>query len=238
MLAGNGSVPLAARPPVVLAPPAPIVVAPERAEKPGKPERQAKVAPPAKRRSFVAAKVPAPKQPPAPAAKAERAEKPESAPKPEPVAKPEKAAPKAGRVHLIALDGTAYVKADKTFWSQQSVPFLVSLFGDQFVKVPAGVVPVIDQLTLKAFVTKSIGTYAASDLPAPVTETTVNGIDCWVLTTTSGKPADGALYVSKSAAEVVRWVGTPQQRGRLDFSRWNQKLGVTAPPADQVFSIG
>ena len=149
-----------------------------------------------------------------------------------------KAAPKAGRVHLIALDGTAYVKADKTFWSQQSVPFLVSLFGDQFVKVPAGVVPVIDQLTLKAFVTKSIGTYAASDLPAPVTETTVNGIDCWVLTTTSGKPADGALYVSKSAAEVVRWVGTPQQRGRLDFSRWNQKVGVTAPPADQVFSIG
>ncbi len=96
VLAGNGSVPLAARPPVVLAPPAPIVVAPERAEKPGKPERQAKVAPPAKRRSFVAAKVPAPKQPPAPAAKAERAEKPESAPKPEPVAKPEKAATKAG----------------------------------------------------------------------------------------------------------------------------------------------
>ena len=96
VLAGNGSLPLAARPPAVLAPPAPIVVAPERperAEKPAKPERQAKVAPPAKRRSFVAAKVPAPKQPPAPAAKAE---KPEPAPKPEPVAKPEKAAPKAG----------------------------------------------------------------------------------------------------------------------------------------------
>ncbi|MEP7331105.1 MAG: hypothetical protein ABI692_03345 [Terracoccus sp.] len=149
-----------------------------------------------------------------------------------------KAAPKAGRVHLISLGGTVYVKADKTFWNQQSVPFLVSLFGDQFVKVPAGVVPVLDQLTLKAFVDKSIGTYSASDLPGPVTEANVNGIGCWVLTTTSGKPADGALYVSKGAADVVRWIGTPQQPGRLDFSRWNQKLGVTAPPADQVFSIG
>lgn len=149
-----------------------------------------------------------------------------------------KAAPKAGRVHLISLGGTVYVQADQTFWNQQNVPFLVSLFGDQFVMVPAGVVPVLDQLTLKAFVEKSIGTYSASDLSGPVTEDTVDGVDCWVLTTASGKPADGALYVSKGAADVVRWVGTPQQPGRLDFSRWNQKPGVVAPPAGQVFSIG
>ncbi len=149
-----------------------------------------------------------------------------------------KAAPKAGRVHLISLGGTAYVQADKRFWNQQSVPFLVSLFGDKFVKVPAGVVPVIDQLTLKAFVAKSIGTYSASDLSGPVTDESIDGVDCWVLTTSSGKPADGALSVSKSAAEVVRYVGTAKHPGRLEFSRWNQKPGVTAPPADQVFSIG
>lgn len=149
-----------------------------------------------------------------------------------------KAAPKAGRVHLISLGGAVYVKADKTFWNQQSVPFLVSLFGDQFVKVPAGVVPVLDQLTLKAFVDKSIGTLSASDLSGTVSESTVNGIDCWVLTTASGKPADGALYVSRDGAEVVRYVGTPAHAGQLEFSRWNQQPGVTAPPADQVFSIG
>ncbi|MEO6999580.1 MAG: hypothetical protein ABI112_15980 [Terracoccus sp.] len=149
-----------------------------------------------------------------------------------------KSAPKAGRVHLISLGGTVYVKADKTFWNQQSVPFLVSLFGDQFVKVPAGVVPVLDQLTLKAFVDKSIGTYSASDLSGPVTTDTVDGVDCWVLTMSNGKPANGALYVSKGAAEVVRYIGTAQHPGRLDFSRWNQNPGVTAPPADQVFSIG
>ena len=149
-----------------------------------------------------------------------------------------KVAPKAGRVHLISLGGAVYVKADKTFWNQQSVPFLVSLFGDQFVKVPAGVVPVLDQLTLKAFVGRSVGSYSATDLTGPVSEDAVDGIDCWVLTTTSGRPADGALYVSKDAADVVRWVGTPQRSGQLDFSRWNQKPGVTAPPADQVFSIG
>lgn len=149
-----------------------------------------------------------------------------------------KAAPKAGRVHLISLGGTVYVQADKTFWNQQKVPFLVSLFGDQFVKVPAGVVPVLDQLTLKAFVEKSIGTYSASDLSGPVTKDTVDGVDCWVLTTASGRPADGALYVSKGSADVARWVGTRQQPGRLDFSRWNQNPRVVAPPSDQVFSIG
>lgn len=82
VLAGNGAVPLAARAPVVLAPPAPVVVVPEKAEKPAKPEKHARVAPPAKHPSFVAAKVPA--QKPAPA------EKPEAAPEPKP-ARPEKA---------------------------------------------------------------------------------------------------------------------------------------------------
>lgn len=149
-----------------------------------------------------------------------------------------KAAPKAGQVHLISLDDSVYVKADKTFWSQQNVPFLVSLAGAKFIKVPAGVVPVLDQLTLAAFVTKSIGSYAPGDLPSPVASDTVDGIDCWVLTTSSGKPADGALFISKSALEVVRYVGTTDNPGRLDFSQWNQKQGVSAPPPDQVFSIG
>lgn len=149
-----------------------------------------------------------------------------------------KAAPKAGQVHLISLDDSVYVKADKTFWSQQNVPFLVSLAGAKFIKVPAGVVPVLDQLTLAAFVAKSIGSYSAGDLPSPVASDTVDGIDCWVLTTSSGKPADGALFISKSALEVVRFVGTSENPGRLDFSQWNQKQGVSAPPPDQVFSIG
>lgn len=149
-----------------------------------------------------------------------------------------KSAPKAGRVHLISLDGSVYVKADQTFWSRQNVPFLVSLAGDQFIKVPAGVVPVLGQLTLTAFVNKSIGSYAARDLPSPVATDTINGIDCWVLTTNSGEPSDGALFVTKSGLEVIRYVGTVTSPGRLDISKWNQKQGVTAPPPDQNFSIG
>lgn len=149
-----------------------------------------------------------------------------------------KSAPKAGRVHLISLDGSVYVKADDTFWSSQNVPFIVSLAGDRFVKAPAGVVPVLDELTLKAFVDRSIGSYSAADLSGPVLQNAVGGQDCWVLTTGSGKPADGALYVSKDADEVLRYVGPAKRPGRLDFSRWDADLGITAPPADQVFSIG
>ncbi len=149
-----------------------------------------------------------------------------------------KEASKAGQVHLISLDATVYVKADKKFWGQQNVPFLVSVAGDKFLKVPAGVVPVLDQLTLSAFVNKSIGSYSTSDLPSPVASDTIDGTSCWVLTTSSGKPSDGALFVTKSDLEVIRYIGTAKNPGRLDFSGWNQKQGVVAPPPDQIFSIG
>ncbi len=149
-----------------------------------------------------------------------------------------KAAPKAGTVRLISVDGTVYVKADDTFWSSQKVPFIVSLAGGKFIKVPAGVVPVLSDLTLASFVDRSIATFPASDLSDTVGEETVNTIPCWVLTTTSGEPKDGALYVAKETTEVVRWIGTSAHPGRLDFSRWNVDLGITAPPGDQVFSIG
>lgn len=149
-----------------------------------------------------------------------------------------KSAPKAGRVHLISVGGSVFVKADKTFWSTQNVPFLVSVAGDQFIKVPAGVVPVLDQLTLAAFVDRSIGTYSATDLPTQPAQAKLAGVDCWVLTTTSGRPADGALYVAKGTLEVMRFVGPASNPGQLDFAGWNTDLGVAAPPPDQVFSIG
>ncbi len=149
-----------------------------------------------------------------------------------------KAAAKAGTVRLVSVDGTVYVKADDTFWSSQSVPFIVSLAGGKFIKVPAGVVPVLDELTLSSFVDRSIATFPASDLGESVGEELVNTIPSWVLTTRSGRPEDGALYVSKDKGEVVRWIGTAASPGRLDFSRWNVDLGITPPPADQVFSIG
>ncbi|MEO7753264.1 MAG: hypothetical protein ABIS35_07605 [Terracoccus sp.] len=149
-----------------------------------------------------------------------------------------KAAAKAGTVRLISVDGTVYVKADDTFWSSQNVPFIVSLAGGKFIKVPAGVVPVLGELTLASFVDRSIATFPATDLSDTVGEETVNTIPSWVLTTTSGEPKDGALYVSKETSEVIRWIGTSAHPGQLDFSRWNVDLGIAPPPGDQVFSIG
>ncbi len=149
-----------------------------------------------------------------------------------------KSAPKAGTVRLVSVGGTVYVKADDTFWSSQSVPFIVSIAGDKFIKVPAGVVPVLDELTLASFVDRSIATFPAQDLSDTVGEETVDDVPCWVLTTGSGQPRDGALYVSKETSDVARWIGTSAHPGQLDFSRWNADLGIKAPPGDQVLSIG
>jgi hypothetical protein len=149
-----------------------------------------------------------------------------------------KSAPRAGTVRLISVGGSVYVKADDTFWSSQNVPFIVSLAGDRFVKVPAGVVPVLDELTLASFVDRSIGTFPADDLSPTVGEEIVGGVPCWVLTTSTGSAPDGALYVSKATLDVRRWIGTAAQPGRLDFSRWGEDQGITPPPGDQVFSIG
>ncbi|MEO7447138.1 MAG: hypothetical protein ABI336_02590 [Humibacillus sp.] len=149
-----------------------------------------------------------------------------------------KVAAKAGSVRLVSVGGSVFVKADGTFWSSQKVPFIVSIAGDRFITVPAGVVPILDELTLASFVDRSIATFPADDLSATVGEQTVAQVPCWVLTTGTGNPADGALYVAKETSDVVRWVGTKKQPGRLDFSRWNTDLGITAPPDDQVFSVG
>lgn len=149
-----------------------------------------------------------------------------------------KIAAKAGSVRLVSVGGSVFVKADGTFWSSQKVPFIVSIAGDRFIKVPAGVVPILDELTLASFVDRSIKTFPADDLFGTVGEETVAQVSCWVLTTGTGNPADGALYVAKESSDVVRWVGTKEQPGRLDFSRWNRDLGITAPPDDEVFSVG
>ncbi len=150
-----------------------------------------------------------------------------------------KAAPKAGTVRLISVDGTVYVKADDTFWSSQKVPFIVSLAGGKFIKVPAGVVPVLSDLTLASFVDRSI-----ADLPGvgPVRHRRGgDGQHDPVLGAhhdVGRAEGRGALRGSRRPPRSSGGSATSAHPGRLDFSRWNVDLGITAPPGDQVFSIG
>src|SRR6478735_8284371 len=82
----------------------------------------------------------------------------------------------------------------------------------------------------------TIAAVTPDQVASGVTEETVNGIDCWVITDTKGK-AEGALYVSKDGFEVVRFTGSAKSPGQLDFSKWNEDLGIKAPDASQVLTL-
>lgn len=144
---------------------------------------------------------------------------------------------KQGKARVISVGDGVYIQADATFWKGQGAPASVQKAGDKFIKAPSSAAGMTDSLSLKTFLDKAFGSLSADKLSGDVAEENVNGIDCWVLTDKSGK-AGGALYVSKDKNEVVRFTGTSSSPGQLDFSKWNEDLGIKAPPADQIMSIG
>jgi hypothetical protein len=143
----------------------------------------------------------------------------------------------SGKARLITLPDGVYIQADATFWKKQGAPASVQKAGDKFIKAPASASAMTESLSLKSFLEKAFGAVKASQLSPTVTEETVNGTECWVLTDKKGK-SEGALYVSKDKNEVVRFTGSTKSPGQLDFSRWGEDLGIKAPPANQIMSLG
>lgn len=142
-----------------------------------------------------------------------------------------------GTVRLISVDKAVYIQADETFWKDQGAPEEVQQAGDKFVKAPAGAASMTDDLNLKSFLSKAFSSLDTSDINGEVGSETVNGVDCWVLTDKSGK-ANGAFYVAKGTYQLVRFTGTQESPGQLDFSQWNEDLGITAPSPDEVLDLG
>jgi hypothetical protein len=93
-----------------------------------------------------------------------------------------------------------------------------------------------ESLSLKSFLEKAFGAVTPQQLAPTVGSENVGGVDCWVLTDKKGK-SEGALYVSKDKSEVVRFTGSSDSPGQLDFSKWNEDLGIKAPEASQVMKI-
>ncbi|MDN5791154.1 MAG: hypothetical protein L0H25_09850 [Micrococcales bacterium] len=141
-----------------------------------------------------------------------------------------------GKVRIIAVDGAVYVQADKEFWEKQGAPAKVQKAGDKFVKAPAGSEGLAQQLTLSALLDQALSAITPGELSEQVGQESVRGVDCWVLTDKSGKDR-GALYVAKDSYEMVRFTGSPKSPGALDFSEWNEDLGITAPPKSEVIDI-
>ncbi|MCU1536629.1 MAG: hypothetical protein JWP82_980 [Humibacillus sp.] len=141
-----------------------------------------------------------------------------------------------GKARVISVPDGIYIQGDETFWKKQNAPAKVIAAKDKFIKAPASASSMTQSLSLKSFLDKAFGAVTPNQVSKDLGEENVNGVDCWVITDTKGKD-EGALYVSKDAYEVVRFTGSTKSPGQLDFSKWNDDLGIKAPAAGDVLSI-
>jgi hypothetical protein len=142
-----------------------------------------------------------------------------------------------GKARVISLTDGVYIQGDATFWKKQGAPASVQQAGNKFIKAPSSAGAMTQSLSLKSFLEKAFGAVTPSQLATDVATEDVNGVPCWVLTDKRGK-AEGALFVSKDKFEVVRFTGSSASPGQLDFSKWNEDLGIKAPAASDVMKIG
>lgn len=142
-----------------------------------------------------------------------------------------------GKARVISLTDAVYIQADAEFWKKQGAPASVQKAGNKFIKAPTTAGAMTESLSLKTFLEKAFGAVKPSQLATDVASEDVGGVPCWVLTDKKGK-AEGALYVSKDKFEVVRFTGSSGSPGRLDFSKWNEDLGIKAPAASEIMKIG
>ncbi len=141
-----------------------------------------------------------------------------------------------GKVRIISVGGVVYLQGDEAFWKQQDAPVEVQQAGDKFIKAPEEEAGVMGDLTISAFLEDAFSEVTPESISPEVSEESVDGVDCWVVTDKGGK-AEGALYVAKDTMELVRFTGSTTSPGQIDFSSWNEDLGVTAPSADQVLDV-
>jgi hypothetical protein len=144
---------------------------------------------------------------------------------------------KGGKVHLISVGGTIYMQGDAAFWKAQGAPTAVQNAGDKFIKAPAGEEGLTKELTISNFLTEAFNEVTPDKVSEKVGSEKVNGVDCWVLEDKKGKN-EGSLSVSKDKFELVRFTGSTDSPGQIDFSSWNADLGIVAPKADQIMDIG
>lgn len=147
--------------------------------------------------------------------------------------------PKDGSVEIRVVDGTTYLKGDRTYWTAQADARTAAAVSGRFVRLPG------DQARARGTTLASILTtvfpedqLSATDvLNSTVARRTVDGRPAYVLTQRVG--GDGArMSVSTDARhDLLRVDGTSKKPGTLHFSGWNTVPEVTAPAADQIATL-
>lgn len=140
-----------------------------------------------------------------------------------------------GKVRILSVGGAVYMQGDEVFWKAQGAPAEVQKAGDKFVKAPEGETDIAGDLTIASFLEEAFAQVTDS-IADEVGEESVDGVDCWVVTDKKGKE-EGSLYVAKDTMELVRFTGSTDSPGQIDFSSWNEDLAIKAPAADQVIEV-
>lgn len=143
---------------------------------------------------------------------------------------------KGGKIRVIAVGGKGYVQGDKTFWTSKGQPATAAKVGNKFIEVPKALSSSLtNTMSLDKLALSGFESLTANNFAKDVGSETINGADCWVL---KNKAGEGALYVSKDKNEIVRFTGTKKRPSQLDYSKWNEKVAVAAPPASQILKLG
>ena len=140
-----------------------------------------------------------------------------------------------GEARLIVIGDTLYMKGDDAFWEAQGAAQMVELAGGKYVKVPVGEMSgMFEGFTISSLTGELFKDDDSIDVSDEVGEESVDGVDCWVLTSDS---RGAKMYVSKGDFMLVRIQG-PEDEGQFDFSGWDEPLDVTAPAANEVVDLG
>ena len=143
-----------------------------------------------------------------------------------------------GKARFIVVPDAVYVQADSTFWKKQGAPANVQQAAGKFIRVPASGASVAEKLSLENFLKDKLGSLKPELLSPVVVTEEIHGVPCWVLSGKNGKGQGPALYVSKDKFEILRFTGSSASPGQIDFSKWNEDLGIKAPAASEIMKIG
>lgn len=142
-----------------------------------------------------------------------------------------------GVVRIITLGDHVYLQGDAAFWKSAGAPPEIQAAGGKFVKVPTADADVTESMNLTSLLKQAFESVSADQLSETVGSEMVGAVDCWVLTDAQGAE-EGTIYVSKSGFDLVRFTGSTDNPGRIDFSGWNLSPKIVAPAGDALLPIG
>ena len=148
----------------------------------------------------------------------------------------------SGSMTALIVDGTVYVKGDKTFWDGSAGAGSGDRIGSKYVVLTGTDATDIASVTMKELLTGLFSDSSLSGLRSVTTVArrgTVDGQDAYVLTDTragTGSSAGEVDVMTDGTARLiaVRTVGT--QQGEVHFTEWGGVAPVAAPPASEVLA--